>query len=109
ITDEITNENKEIETEVSQTYVTDAATHFAPAPVYPRQARLRGIQGLVKVRLGVNGKGVPVLINLIESSGHDMLDQAAIYALKKWRFMIEGNESEEITFWTEKVIEFQIK
>ena len=94
--------------ETQQTYIADANTDYAPAPIYPKLALRRGLQGQVKLRLGINGNGVPVLIDLIESSGHEILDQAAIFALKKWRFLATTKQ-EEISFWTEKVIEFQLQ
>ena len=94
--------------ETQQTYVADANTDYAPAPIYPKLALRRGLQGQVKLRLGINGNGVPVLIDLIESSGHEILDQAAIFALKKWRFLATTKQ-EDISFWTEKVIEFQLQ
>lgn len=81
--------------------------HFSPTPSYPRQARLRGIEGQVKLKLGVNGQGVPVIVDLLESSGHQALDLAALEGLKKWRFLAT-NDSAEISFWTEKVVEFQL-
>lgn len=81
--------------------------HFSPTPSYPRQARLRGIEGQVKLKLGINGQGVPVIVDLLESSGHQALDMAALEGLKRWRFMATNN-SDEISFWTEKVVQFQL-
>lgn len=81
--------------------------HFSPTPTYPRQARLRGLQGQVKLKLGINGLGEPIVINLVESSGYQVLDHAALEGLKRWRFSATNN-SVEIAFWTEKIVEFRL-
>lgn len=81
--------------------------HFSPTPTYPRQARIRGLQGQVKLKLGVNGLGEPIVVDLLESSGHQALDHAALEGLKRWRFSAT-NDSVDIAFWTEKVVEFRL-
>ncbi|MBU0675170.1 MAG: energy transducer TonB [Proteobacteria bacterium] len=57
-----------------------------PPPVYPGKARKRRQQGTVvlEVRVGVDG-GV-AQIRLHQSSGHDLLDRAAMNAVRDWRF-----------------------
>jgi protein TonB len=57
-----------------------------PLPVYPEAARQRGQQGAVGVRLRVDEDGSVLRVELIESSGHPLLDQAVIDALRRWRF-----------------------
>lgn len=85
--------------------------HFAPTPHYPRLARMRGLEGEVVIQLAVNSKGVPVKTELVHSSGHAVLDQAALEGLKKWRF--EQNEnaevSQSIAFTTEKTVKFKLQ
>lgn len=55
-------------------------------PRYPRRARQRGIEGELLLRVTVNAKGRSSGIKVLESSGHDVLDRAAVEALKNWRF-----------------------
>lgn len=45
---------------------------------YPRLAALRGWEGEVRLRLKVARKGALVAVQLEHSSGHDVLDQAAL-------------------------------
>lgn len=58
-----------------------------PAPVYPALARERGWQGLVLLRVSVNEKGRVEEIHISESSGHSLLDAAALKAVKDWNFL----------------------
>ena len=55
-------------------------------PRYPRRARQRGIEGEILLRITVNAKGRSSGIEVLESSGHDVLDKAAVDALKNWHF-----------------------
>ncbi len=57
-----------------------------PAPAYPEAARRRGHQGTVLLLANIDKSGVPVRINLEKSSGHALLDDAAIKAVKTWKF-----------------------
>jgi len=57
-----------------------------PLPVYPEAARLRGQQGSVGVRLRIDADGTVLRVEVIESSGFPLLDQAVVEALRRWRF-----------------------
>jgi protein TonB len=47
------------------------------AVVYPEPARRHGIEGLTRIRFGVARTGLAEGIELVESSGHPVLDAAA--------------------------------
>lgn len=55
-------------------------------PDYPAEARRRGIQGNVLLHVDVSAAGAPVRVSVQASSGHDMLDNAALHAVEQWRF-----------------------
>jgi protein TonB len=55
-------------------------------PVYPRPARQRGWEGSVMLRVQVSAGGRVDDIWVERSSGYQILDQAALVAVKKWRF-----------------------
>ena len=55
-------------------------------PVYPRIARESGWEGTVVVRVAVQPDGHPERIEVRKSSGHTVLDKAAVEAVKKWKF-----------------------
>jgi len=58
-----------------------------PSPVkYPRLAKLRGIEGQVTVEVWIDPKGKQVKHTLVKSSGAQVLDKAALKAIKRWRF-----------------------
>lgn len=56
------------------------------APEYPEAARRAGVSGTVVVELAIGRRGRVDEAELIESSGHDALDAAAIRAVRLWRF-----------------------
>lgn len=57
-----------------------------PPPEYPRLARLRGYEGTVMLDVLVTREGEAEQVNVIESSGYGILDEAAKEAVKEWRF-----------------------
>ena len=57
-----------------------------PAPVYPVFARRAREQGTVMLRVAVDAEGHVTGIQLQRSSGSDRLDDAALHAVKRWRF-----------------------
>lgn len=56
------------------------------APAYPPLARKRGQQGTVLVRCLINKDGQATETVLKESSGFRLLDEAALKAVKTWKF-----------------------
>jgi protein TonB len=55
-------------------------------PDYPRDARRRGEQGTVLLRVLVGRDGMPIEIAIEHSSGSRQLDRAAREAVLRWRF-----------------------
>jgi len=58
-----------------------------PKPDYPTIAKSRGWQGKVMLRVQVSAEGLSDAVRVDQSSGHEMLDESAIEAVKKWRFI----------------------
>lgn len=58
-----------------------------PSPVYPSLARRMGEQGKVLLRVVVRPDGMPDNVVLRQSSGSQRLDEAALEAVRKWRFV----------------------
>jgi len=67
-------------------------------PVYPEQAREKGISGVVTLKVRVNEKGLVEAVKLQFSI--PLLDQAAIDAVKQWQFepKIIKNEAVPVVF-----------
>lgn len=57
-----------------------------PRPDYPQLARRRGWQGTVLLKVFVNLQGGVTRVELIKSSGHEVLDRAALRQVREWRF-----------------------
>ena len=55
-------------------------------PVYPEIARQLRQEGKVLLKVFVSKEGVPTKIDVLLSSGHYLLDQAAVRSIKAWRF-----------------------
>lgn len=73
-------------------------------PIYPRLAIKRELQGDVRVRVAVTSEGKPSNIEILKSSGHDLLDKAAVDAMSGWSFLPRS-----APYYVEKTILFQLK
>ena len=57
-----------------------------PAPPYPWEARQKGWQGVIILKIDVDTSGKPTKVEKEKSSGYDILDEAALKTVRKWRF-----------------------
>jgi protein TonB len=55
-------------------------------PVYPAEAQAKGQQGAVTLMIHVSPAGLPMGIDVIQSSGFLLLDRAARLAVETWHF-----------------------
>ncbi len=78
-------------------------------PSYPSTALRQGIQGttLLKVHVLVDGRVGDVLVH--QTAGHPDLDQAAIEAVRRWRFEPARRGSDPVAMWVLLPVEFQIR
>lgn len=60
--------------------------NFNKPPDYPREARRKGWEGRVVLSVLISREGRVVSLNVIESSGHGILDQASLIAVRQWLF-----------------------
>ena len=65
----------------------DAAYLENPPPAYPPAARRAREQGRVLLRVLVAADGRALTVDLAKSSGSALLDQAALDAVRRWRFV----------------------
>ena len=70
-----------------------------PVPSYPMVARRMGWQGRVVLNVEVLANGLPGQIKLQQSSGHDVLDNAAIKAVSGWRFVAARQNGQAVAKW----------
>jgi TonB family protein len=84
---------KKIEKPVYQPEVKGAVSEPRPdsfqnkPPVYPEFAREQGWEGLVLLKVFVRSDGAAASVKIIRGSGYQMLDGAALRAVKAWRFL----------------------
>ncbi|MGJ0490300.1 energy transducer TonB [Methylobacter sp.] len=78
-----TQSNAEPYTEAS----VNANYGFNPPPKYPAIAKRRGWQGTVRLRVSVSAEGYSEAVAIHSSSGYEELDESAIEAVRKWRFI----------------------
>ncbi|HUU53537.1 MAG TPA: TonB family protein [Armatimonadota bacterium] len=56
-------------------------------PIYPKDALDRGLEGKVSLKVVVAEDGSVSSVSVVQSSGHEMLDAAAVRAVKRdWQF-----------------------
>ncbi len=60
----------------------------SPPIDYPRRAWRLGWEGTVRLRIEVDAMGIVRRVELVESSGHASLDEAAIKGFKRWAFRV---------------------
>ncbi|MDI3325899.1 energy transducer TonB [Pontibacterium granulatum] len=65
-------------------------------PNYPRLARRRGQEGTVWLRVEVDTSGRVLAIEIDRSSGFEILDKAALKAVRSWRFLpaLQGGQAQ---------------
>jgi len=80
-----------------------------PPPPYPMTARRMGWQGRVVLNVEVLASGSPGQVKLQQSSGHDVLDTAAIKAVSGWRFVAARQGGQAVTKWFLVPIPFILK
>ncbi|HTY78932.1 MAG TPA: energy transducer TonB [Candidatus Bathyarchaeia archaeon] len=78
-------------------------------PSYPSSALREGKQGttMLRVHVMVDGRVGEVIVQ--QSAGHPDLDQAAIDAVRRWRFDPARRGSEPVAMWVLLPVEFQIR
>jgi periplasmic protein TonB len=67
-------------------------------PEYPIVVQRRGEHGSVTVMIHVAENGTASSVDILESSGVDLLDQAAVAAVRKWRFHPAMKEGQAVPF-----------
>lgn len=80
-----------------------------PKPTYPQEARKKGYQGEVILKVEVLSNGRVGQVEVKRSSGHEILDRSAFAAVKEWRFVPAKKGENPISFWVNIPIKFQLQ
>ena len=78
-------------------------------PIYPRRAFELGQEGTVILLAQVSLNGKPRVLEVEESSGHRLLDSAALAAVEKWEFEPVKVNEQSIVSWVRVPVRFVIQ
>jgi protein TonB len=98
-------------TTTEDTYVearADVATINNPKPPYPLAARRLGLQGRVLLSALVQADGSCREVRVKTTSGHQQLDDAALHAVRRWRFIPASRGARPVDAWVDVPINFQL-
>lgn len=87
----------------------DAAYLSNPAPSYPPVARRRNLQGRVLVYAVVGPGGDCARAEVRKTSGHPILDEAALQAVRAWRFVPATRDGRPVAEGVEIPIVFRLE
>jgi len=80
-----------------------------PSPIYPPEARKKGYEGEVLLKVEVLADGRVGQIELKRSCGHAVLDSSALTAVKQWRFIPAKKGQNPVPLWVNIPIKFQLR
>jgi protein TonB len=79
------------------------------APPYPRKARRLGYEGIVMLKVLIDENGRVDDLTVLKSSGHTVLDRAALSAVRKWLFEPGTEGGIKKKMWVKIPIRFDLK
>jgi protein TonB len=80
-----------------------------PRPNYPSVAQRMGWQGRVLLHVEVLSEGACGMVSILRSSGHEVLDNAAMNTVKSWRFLPARHGGQAVTQWFSVPIVFALE
>lgn len=80
-----------------------------PSPSYPFLSRLAGEEGMVLLRVQLDTSGLPLRVELAQSSGHARLDGSALSTVWRWKFRAARRAGHSVRGWVQVPIRFSLK
>lgn len=80
-----------------------------PPPEYPEMARRRGYEGEVLLAVLVSVNGTVASVKVKDSSGHSILDRAAVRAVAAWEFEPARRMGSPVPLWVDIPVRFVLK
>lgn len=77
-------------------------------PNYPEYAKRKGYEGTVVLKVKILKTGDVSDVQVSRSSGHRVLDDAAVAAIQKWKFSPAEKNKQPIDQWVQLPINFSI-
>ena len=79
-----------------------------PLPEYPRTARRRGLEGVVTIEAHIDVNGKVTKLRLLAGSSHEILDKAALKAVRYWRFSPGTVGGRAQAMWVKVPVRFEL-
>lgn len=79
-----------------------------PEPEYPRMSKRLSEEGRVLLHVLVDTQGNPSEVTLKKTSGHERLDEAAIAAVKTWRFIPATKNKVALSAYVDVPVKFSL-
>jgi len=89
--------------------VGDMACVYCPKPDYPQDALEMKQQGTVVLRVMIDARGDVSDVAIKQSSGHVLLDQAALRTVRRWKVEPDKTAGVPVGAEAEQVINFELK
>ena len=77
-------------------------------PIYPPASRRAGEEGTVRLKVLVDTNGRASNVQVMQGSGFSRLDQAAMEAVRKWRFVAATDGTNKIQAYTQVAVTFKL-
>jgi protein TonB len=80
-----------------------------PKPRYPKEARQKGYEGEILLRVEVLPDGGVGKVEVKRSSGHEILDRSALAAVRQWKFIPAKKGGNAVSSWVNIPVKFQLQ
>lgn len=87
----------------------NAAYLSNPAPQYPRRSRMLEEEGVVRLKVHVSAEGKALSVEIQQTSHFSRLDDAALAAVKNWKFVPAKRGQESIDGWVIVPVSFKLR
>lgn len=77
-------------------------------PVYPLAARSRHLQGRVVLEVDVSAAGDAMSVHIVSSSGHSLLDESALQAVRSWHFVPASRAGQPVAGTVDVPVDFRM-
>ncbi|MCG8545181.1 MAG: energy transducer TonB [Alphaproteobacteria bacterium] len=91
------------------TVIHEARYRHQTPPAYPPRAVDLGQQGVVTLHARITSDGDPSALKVARSSGHRLLDRAALSAVRKWKFEPTNIDGRPVASWVRVSVNFVIR
>lgn len=79
------------------------------APEYPKAARAKGISGYVALSILVDEDGNVQQVEVLESNPPKVFEDAAVMAVRQWKFEPGKYKGKPVKTWVKQVIKFELQ